>query len=88
MAGRPHVVVEDYNGNCMMMGLAHGADVSGGSIVTGAAMGDLSGYTLTFTAQEVSPANFMDVDATAADFPFSEFAALTGTVTITEGSNS
>jgi hypothetical protein len=87
-AGRPHVVVEDYNGNCMLMGLSHGADVSGGTIVTGAAMGDLSGYTLTFTGQEVSPANFMDVDATAAGFPFSEFAGLTGTVTITEGTNS
>ena len=86
--GRPHIVVEDYNGNCMMMGLKNGADVNGGSIVTGAAMGDLSGYTLTFSAQEVLPANFMEVDATQATFPFSEFAGLTGTVTITEGTNS
>jgi len=85
--GRPHIVVEDYNGNCMMMGLAHGADVNGGSIVTGAAMGDLSGYTLTFSAQEVLPANFMTVDVTDAEFPFSEFAGLT-TIVITEGTNS
>jgi hypothetical protein len=47
--GRPHVAVEDYNGNVMVVGLEHGADVSGGTIVTGAAMGDLSGYTLTLT---------------------------------------
>ena len=88
--GRPHVVVEDYNGNCMLMGLEHGADVSGGTIVTGAAMGDLSGYTLTLTAMERKPANFMDVNAdiTTAGYPFSEFAGLSGTVTITEGSNS
>ena len=88
--GRPHVVVEDYNGNCMLMGLEHGADVSGGTIVTGAAMGDLSGYTLTLSAMERKPANFMDVNAdiSTAGYPFSEFAGLSGTVTITEGTNS
>jgi len=88
--GRPHVVVEDYNGNCMMMGLVNGADVSGGTIVTGAAMGDLSGYTLTLTGMETTPANFMTVDSTDALFPFSEFAGLTGTpkATITAGTNS
>ena len=86
--GRPHVAVEDYNGNVFLMGLEHGADVSGGTVVTGAAMGDLSGYTLTLTGMERKPANFMNVDNTAATFPFSEFAGLTGTVTITEGTNS
>jgi hypothetical protein len=45
--GRPYVVVQDYNGNAFMMGLNYGAEVTGGTIVTGAAMGDLSGYTLT-----------------------------------------
>jgi len=85
---RPHVVVEDYNGNCMMMGLEHGADVNGGTIVTGGAMGDLSGYTLTLNAQELKPANFINVDATSGDFPFSQMAGLSGTITITEGTNS
>ena len=86
--GRPHVAVEDYNGNVMVVGLEHGADVSGGTIVTGAAMGDLSGYTLTLTGMETTPANFMTVDSTDALFPFSEFAGLTGTpaATITVGS--
>ena len=55
--GRPHVVVEDYNGNFFLVGREHGADVTGGTIVTGAAMGDLSGYTLTLTAMERTPAN-------------------------------
>jgi len=86
--GRPHVAVEDYNGNVFLMGLEHGADVSGGTVVTGAAMGDLSGYTLTLSGMERKPANFMSVDSTSATFPFSEFAGLTGTVTITEGTNS
>lgn len=62
---RPHVVVEDNNGNKFMMGLEYGADVSGGTIVTGAAMGDMSGYTLVFTGQEKIPANFVDATITA-----------------------
>ena len=62
---RPHVVVEDNNGNKFLMGLEYGADVSGCTIVTGAAMGDMSGYTLTFTAQEKIPANFVDATISA-----------------------
>jgi len=82
--GRPHVAVEDYNGNVFVMGLEHGAEVTGGSIVTGAAMGDLSGYTLTLSAQEVLPANFVD-SPTAAD-PYAGMGS--ATVTVTEGTNS
>ena len=82
--GRPHVAVEDYNGNVFIMGLEHGADVSGGTIVTGAAMGDLSGYTLTLSAMEVKPANFID-SPTAAD-PYAGMSS--ATVTVTEGTNS
>ena len=82
--GRPHVAVEDYNGNVFVMGLQHGADVSGGTIVTGAAMGDLSGYTLTLSGMEVEPANFV-ASPTAAD-PFAGMAS--ATVTVVEGSNS
>lgn len=82
--GRPHIAVEDYNGNVFVVGLEHGADVSGGTIVTGAAMGDMSGYTLTFTAQELKPANFVD-SPTAAD-PYAGMAS--ATVTVTEGTNS
>lgn len=86
--GRPHVAVEDYNGNVFMMGLEHGADVSGGTIVTGAGMADLSGYTLSLTAMEREPANFINVDITSGDFPFSQMAGLSGTITITAGTNS
>jgi hypothetical protein len=63
--GRPHIVVEDYNGNFFLVGREHGADVTGGTIVTGAAMGDLSGYTLTFSGMERLPANVIDGDFTA-----------------------
>lgn len=63
--GRPRIVVEDYNGSFYLVGREHGADVTGGTIVTGAAMGDLSGYTLTFTAMERMPANKVE-----GTFPF------------------
>lgn len=86
--GRPHVVVEDYNGNFMMVGLEHGADVSGGTVVTGAAMGDLSGYTLTLTGMETKPAVFMAHTEGEEVFNSTDFAGLTGTITITEGTNS
>lgn len=58
--GRPHIIVEDYNDNFFVAGLENGCDVTAGTIVTGAAMGDLSGYTLTFTAMEKLPANLVD----------------------------
>ena len=57
--GRPNVIVEDNNGNFFLAGLEHGMDVTGGTIVTGGAMGDLSGYTLTLTGMEKVPANFL-----------------------------
>lgn len=81
--GRPHIIVQDYNGNAFLMGAEHGCDVNGGTIVTGGAMGDLSGYTLTFNAQEQVPANFLE-GATEAD----PFAGMTATVTVTVGTNS
>jgi len=60
VSARPHVVVEDYNGNFFLLGLEHGTEVTGGTIVSGAAMGDLSGFTLTMEAQETAPAYFID----------------------------
>jgi hypothetical protein len=66
--GRPQVIVEDNNGNFFWCGLEHGMDVTGGTIVTGAAMGDLSGYTLVLSGQENVPANFIMTSLTTAGF--------------------
>lgn len=62
---RPHVFVEDNNGNIFAAGLEFGMDVNGGTVVTGAAMGDLSGYTLTLQGMEKKPANFLSQTLTA-----------------------
>lgn len=82
--GRPHVAVEDYNGNVFVMGLEHGAEVTGGSISTGASMSELSGYSITLSASELKPANFVDSPTTADPFD----AMSSATVTVTEGTNS
>lgn len=80
--GRPHVLVEDYNGNVFVAGLEHGMEVTGGTIVTGGAMGDLSGYTLTLTGMERKPANFLKAGDDGED------TITDTTATITAGTNS
>lgn len=60
--GHPHVIVEDQNGSFFVSGLLNGMAVTGGTIVTGLNMGDLSGYTLTLTGMEKVPANFLDTN--------------------------
>lgn len=58
--GRPHIIVQDQNDNYFLAGLENGVEVTAGTVVTGASMNDLSGYTLTFTGMEKKPANFTD----------------------------
>jgi hypothetical protein len=64
--GSPHVVIEDQNSNFYLAGAVNGMDVSAGTIVTGTTLGDMSGYTLTLTGMERTPANFLVSDITAA----------------------
>ena len=77
----PQIIVEDYNGNLFLVGRQHGADVSGGTIVTGGAMGDMSGYTLTFSGMETAPAEFITPESTTA----TSLVFTGGTVTIDLG---
>ena len=58
---RPNILIEDNNGNVFLAGAEYGADVTGGTVVTGGAMADMSGYTLSFTGMEKAPANFINV---------------------------
>jgi len=57
--GRPILFTEGYDGSFKMYGLENGCDVSVNT-GSGAAMGDLNGYTLTITAQEKEPAFFIE----------------------------
>lgn len=58
--GRPHIVVRARSGNFFLAGLERGCDVTAGTISNGTAMGDFSGYNLTFTGMENTPAPFLD----------------------------
>ena len=64
--GRPHVIVKDNNNNYFIMGLLRGADVTAGKIASGTNLGDMSGYELTFTAQEATYANFLNCSSDTA----------------------
>ncbi len=63
---RPHLVVEDYLGNQFLCGLENGVECTGGSVVTGAAAGDLYGFTLTFEGQEEKAPAFVDANLITA----------------------
>ena len=65
--GRPHIIVEDQNDNFFLVGLVNGCDVTGGTIVTGTNMSDMSGYTLTLTGMERTPANFIIPSTSTGD---------------------
>ena len=54
------IVVQDNNDNYFVMGHTRGAELSGGTVATGTAYGDLNGFTLEFTAEEAIPAPFWE----------------------------
>lgn len=64
--GNPKVIVKDNNGNFFLAGAKFGMDVTGGTVSTGAAMGDLNGYTLVLTGMESAPAFFFEATTETA----------------------
>ena len=62
---RPYIVVQDYYGNEFLCGFENGMELTGGTVVTGAAAGDLSGFTLTFEGMEETAPYFLDAAVTA-----------------------
>jgi hypothetical protein len=80
---RPKIVVADRNGNAFLVGKNEGADMTAGTITTGTAYGDLSGYTMVFTGQEQLPANFLSGSTLA-----NPFAGVSNAPTVVYGTNS
>jgi len=60
MYGRPQVFVEDYNGNIVLCGVENGMEMTAGTIVTGGAGSDLTGYTVELTGTEKLGAPFLN----------------------------
>jgi len=58
--GRPKIIVEDNNGSLFIMGHEYGSELTTAATSTGAAMGDKSGYELTFVASEKELAPLLD----------------------------
>ena len=66
--GRPQIIVWTNNGDALLVGEHLGADVTGGTIQTGGALGDLYGYSITFTGMEQLPAAFLSGSTTTNPF--------------------
>ena len=49
---RSQIFVQDQNDNVFLLGIDNGCHVSGGTVITGTAMGDQNGYTISWAAQE------------------------------------
>jgi hypothetical protein len=81
--GRPQIFVHTMNGDTLLVGQREGADLTAGTIQTGAAIGDLYGYSATFTGQEPFPAAF--ISGSTFQNPF---GAVTNPPTIVSGTNS
>ena len=68
---RPYIVVEDYYGNSFLCGFENGMECTGGTVVSGSAAGDLSGFTMVFEGMEETAPYFLDAavtpDATQID---------------------
>ena len=80
--GRPQIIVWTMNGDALLVGEREGADVTAGTISTGGAMGDLYGYSVTFTGQEQLPAAFLSGSTTT-----NALAGLTANYTVVYGTN-
>lgn len=81
--GRNQIFVQTMNGDTLLVGEREGADLTAGTIQTGAALGDLYGYSITLTGGEPIPASFVSGSTFA-----SAFGALIVQPTIVQGTNS
>ena len=69
--GRNQVIVWTNNGDAFLAGLKLGMDVTAGTIQTGAALGDLYGYSITLTGMEPLPASWISGSTTSTPIPTS-----------------
>jgi len=82
---RAQIFVQDQNDNCFLLGIDNGCHVTGGTVITGTAIGDQNGYTIEWGAQEKNALIQLPASAgvATAKFPFdglTDESALTITV--------
>ena len=83
---RVQIFVQDMNDNLFLLGFDNGMDVSGGTIVTGAAKGDMSGYTLELRGEEKDPMYWVKRTlGSGTDYPFDQLGDADSELTIVSG---
>ena len=73
---RSQIFVQDSNDNVFLLGIDNGCHVSGGTVITGTAKGDLNGYTIEWSAEENNALIQLPASAGAATakYPFDGLA--------------
>ena len=84
---RAQIFVQDSNDNVFLLGIDNGCYVTGGTVITGAAKGDLNGYTIEWGAEENNALVQLPASAGAATakYPFDGLSD-EANLTITSGS--
>ena len=84
---RSQIFVQDSNDNVYLLGIDGGCYVTGGTVVTGTAKGDMSGYTIEWGAEEKNALIQLPASAGAGttDYPFDGLSDADAALTITVG---
>ena len=80
---KPRILVENNEGQFFLVGLLRGCDLTAGSINNGAALGDFSGYSLTFQAEELLPSQFVNLGTDAFYYDIDPVGGSTGSIIVT-----
>jgi hypothetical protein len=84
---RSQIFVQDSNDNVYLLGIDGGCYVTGGTVVTGTAKGDLTGYTIEWGAEEKNALIQLPASGGAAQtgYPFDGLSDAPADLTITVG---
>ena len=83
---RVQIFVQDMNDNVFLLGFDNGMDVAGGTIVSGAAKGDMTGYTIELRGEEINPMYFIKkTNGSGTDYPFDQLGDADSELTIVSG---
>ena len=80
---KPRILVENNEGQFFLVGLLRGCDLTSGSINNGAALGDFSGYSLTFQAEELLPSQFVPLGTDAFYYDIDPVGGSTASIIVT-----
>jgi hypothetical protein len=80
---KPRILVENNEGQFFLVGLLRGCDLTAGSINNGGALGDFSGYSLTFQAEELLPSQFVSSGTSAFYYDIDPSGGQTASIIVT-----